>query len=61
MSKGSWYRPVNKKLYDKNYDRIFGKKKKENPENRDECMFGKTCLLVCTLECLIGQVIEVTK
>ncbi len=26
MSKGSWYRPGNKKLYDKNYERIFGKK-----------------------------------
>ncbi|KKK85557.1 hypothetical protein LCGC14_2772130, partial [marine sediment metagenome] len=24
MSKGSWYRKVNKKKYDENYDRIFG-------------------------------------
>ncbi len=29
MGKGSWYRPVNKKLYDKNYDRIFGKKEEK--------------------------------
>ena len=26
MSKGSWYRPVNKKKYDENYDKIFGDK-----------------------------------
>ncbi len=24
MSKGSWYRPVNKKKFDENYGRIFG-------------------------------------
>lgn len=29
MSKGSWYRPVNKKKYDENYDRIFGEKTDE--------------------------------
>lgn len=27
MGKGSRYRPVNKKKYDANYERIFGKKK----------------------------------
>lgn len=32
MGKGSWYRPVNKKRYDKNYDRIFGKGKKMSEE-----------------------------
>lgn len=31
--KGSRYRPVNKELYDKNYERIFGKKEeKKAPE-----------------------------
>jgi uncharacterized membrane protein len=25
MSKGSWYRPVDKKKYDENYQRIFNK------------------------------------
>ncbi|KKM92648.1 hypothetical protein LCGC14_1216430 [marine sediment metagenome] len=29
MSKGCWYRPVNKKKYDENYDRIFGEKTDE--------------------------------
>jgi len=28
MGKGDWYRPVNKKQYDKNYDLIFGSKEK---------------------------------
>ena len=27
--KGDKYRPVDKKQYDKNYDKIFGKKKKK--------------------------------
>ena len=26
-TKGSWQRPVNKPVFDENYDRIFGKKK----------------------------------
>ena len=59
--KGSRYRPVDQKKYGENYDRIFGKPKKEKPDHREECVFGKTCLLVCTLECLIGEVIEATK
>jgi len=25
MSKGSWYRPVNREKYEENYERIFGK------------------------------------
>ncbi len=29
MSKGSWYRPVDKTRYDRNYERIFGGKKDE--------------------------------
>ena len=35
MSKGSWYRPVNKKKYDESYDRIFGEKKKGDNRRRD--------------------------
>ena len=27
-TKGSWQRPVNKPVFDENYDRIFDKKKK---------------------------------
>ena len=27
-TKGSWQRPVNKKVFDENYDRIFDKQKK---------------------------------
>ena len=29
MSKGSWYRPVDKEKYDRNYERIFGTKGKK--------------------------------
>ncbi len=58
MSKGSWYRPVNKKKYDENYEKIFGLTKKKQPDHHDACVFGKTCLLVCTKECLIGELIE---
>ena len=36
MSKGSTPRPVDKKKYDENYDRIFGKKKKEQPTDNKE-------------------------
>ena len=36
MSKGSTPRPVDKKKYDENYDRIFGKKKKEQPIDKEE-------------------------
>ena len=32
MSKGSKPRPVDKKKYDRNYERIFGKKKKNGKE-----------------------------
>lgn len=60
MSKGSWYRPVDQKRYAENYERIFGKPDKK-PENRDECIFGKTCVGACEADCLIGQVIEATK
>ncbi len=35
MSKGSWYRPVNKKKYDESYDRIFGEKKNGDNRRRD--------------------------
>ena len=43
MSKGSRYRPVNKKLYDKNYDRIFGKKE----EKPDTTFFVCAQLISC--------------
>ncbi len=59
MSKGSWYRPVNKKKYDENYEKIFGKPKKKR-KIRDECAFEETCHSACD-DCLIGEVIEVTK
>lgn len=29
MSKGDWQRPTNKKKFDKEFDRIFGKKKEK--------------------------------
>jgi len=37
MSKGSWYRPYNRKKWDKGYERIFGKKRKkeENKNGKD--------------------------
>ena len=59
--KGDRPRPFDKKRYDENYEKIFGPPKKKQPDYHDECVFGKTCLLVCTKECLIGQIIEVTK
>ena len=37
MSKGSWYRPVNKKKYDENYDRIFGEKQDGDNRRSDNC------------------------
>ena len=57
MSKGSWYRPVDKERYDRNYEKIFGKPKKKR-NIRDECAFGKNCYYTCG-DCLIGEVIEV--
>ena len=38
--KGSIYRPVNKKLYDKNYERIFGAKKDE--EKKEDYVHGSS-------------------
>ena len=55
--KGDRPRPCNKKLYDENYDRIFGKPKKKR-NIRDGCAFGETCHYTCG-DCLIGEVIEV--
>ncbi len=40
MSKGSRYRLVNKKLYDKNYERIFGVKKDE--EKKEDNVHGSS-------------------
>lgn len=51
MSKGSWYRPVNKKKYDENYERIWGSLSKDasgaggscdrvNPKS-ESCQFCK--------------------
>ena len=34
MSKGSEYRPYNKKKFDQEYDRIFGKKKTKEKEKK---------------------------
>ena len=34
-TKGSWQRPVNKKVFDENYDRIFGKQKKTCSDDPD--------------------------
>ena len=34
MSKGDWQRPTNKKKFDKEFDRIF-KKKKEKRNDKD--------------------------
>lgn len=34
--KGDRYRPVNKERYDKNYERIFGKRKHESGERKHE-------------------------
>ena len=39
--KGSRYRPVNKKLYDENYDKIFGRKKDVGSDRSDESGLGK--------------------
>lgn len=36
MSKGSWYRPYDRKKYDNNWDKIFNKKKDE--EKQDGCV-----------------------
>ena len=41
MSKGSWYRPVNKKKYDENYDRVFGGKKNVGSDRSDESGLGE--------------------
>ena len=38
MSKGDWPRPVNKKKFDEEFDRIFKKKKKQSGESR--VLFG---------------------
>ena len=35
MSKGSWYRPVDKTRYDRNYEKIFGAKKDEEKKEDD--------------------------
>lgn len=35
MGKGSQPRPVDKKKFDENYDRIFGKKKEKPTEDKD--------------------------
>ena len=34
-TKGSWQRPVNKPVFDENYDRIFGKQKKTCSDDPD--------------------------
>jgi hypothetical protein len=34
MSKGSWYRKVDKKKYDKEYERIFGKEQDHGRRKR---------------------------
>lgn len=34
MSKGSTQRPTDKKQFDENYDKIFGKKSKEVPNGK---------------------------
>ena len=36
MSKGSEYRPYNKKKFDQEYDRIFGKKKTKEKEKKHQ-------------------------
>jgi hypothetical protein len=36
MSKGSWYRKVNKKKFDENYDRIFGGSKDVGDDGCDD-------------------------
>ncbi len=36
MSKGSWYRKVNKKRFDENYDRIFGGSKDVGDDRCDD-------------------------
>tara|TARA_R100001463_G_scaffold15779_2_gene41018 strand:+ start:2565 stop:2669 length:105 start_codon:yes stop_codon:yes gene_type:complete len=34
MSKGSTYRPFNKKKFDQNFEKIFGKKKNEKKKTK---------------------------
>ena len=41
MSKGSWYRPVNKKKYDESYDRIFGEKQDVGNNRSNESGLGE--------------------
>ena len=52
--KGDAYRPVNKELYDKNYDRIFGGKGMRRPKNRDECDLGRVKGIKCSSSIQIG-------
>ena len=40
--KGDKYRDVDKKKYDEEYDKIFGKKKLNNIESNTKCKHGKT-------------------
>ncbi len=59
--KGDRPRPYNRKLYDENYERIFGKEGGKKPKNRDECIFRDKCKSYCGPNCLISQVLEATK
>ncbi len=40
--KGDKYRDVDKKKYDEQYEKIFGKKKLNNAESNTKCKHGKT-------------------
>jgi hypothetical protein len=51
--KGDQYRPVVKKLYDINYDRIFNAHL-VLPENKSECDLGLGCTQCCK-NCVIGR------
>ena len=42
MSKGSWYRKVNKKKFDEGYDRIFGDKKNVDGEQVEDVQVEDT-------------------
>ena len=45
MSKGDWPRPVNKKKFDEEFDRIFKKEKKKGGDSKVLNGDSRVCLL----------------